>query len=85
MKNICTYNYILTSGKISDSMIEERSNCTEYCGYPEYKGDGYCDWENNNCGCEWDGGDCCGDCGYSYALIQVLRRLLYHGTVAEKM
>ena len=48
MKNICTYNYILTSGKISDSMIEERSNCTEYCGYPEYKGDGYCQGRRSN-------------------------------------
>merc|ERR1711881_640622 len=25
-----------------------------------YKGDGYCDDGNNNCGCEYDGGDCCG-------------------------
>ena len=25
-----------------------------------YKGDGYCDDPNNNCGCDWDGGDCCG-------------------------
>ena len=24
-----------------------------------WKGDGYCDDENNNPGCEWDGGDCC--------------------------
>ena len=24
-------------------------------------GDGECDDENNNCGCEWDGGDCCGN------------------------
>ena len=31
------------------------------CGFPEYKGDGYCDDENNNAGCEYDGGDCCGD------------------------
>ena len=26
-----------------------------------YKGDGYCDDPNNNCGCDWDGGDCCGN------------------------
>ena len=31
------------------------------CGSPEYKGDNFCDDENNNAGCEWDGGDCCGD------------------------
>ena len=23
------------------------------------KGNGNCNDENNNCGCEWDGGDCC--------------------------
>merc|ERR1711979_145605 len=25
----------------------------------KYKGDGNCDDENNNCGCDYDGGDCC--------------------------
>ena len=34
--------------------------CPGTCGYPDYKGDYYCDDENNNCACEWDGGDCCG-------------------------
>lgn len=29
------------------------------CVTLETKGDGYCDDENNNCGCGWDGGDCC--------------------------
>jgi len=31
------------------------------CGNQNWKGDNYCDDENNNSGCEWDGGDCCGD------------------------
>ena len=31
------------------------------CGSPQWKGDNYCDDENNNAECEWDGGDCCGD------------------------
>merc|ERR1712032_407750 len=31
------------------------------CGLVKYKGDGNCDDENNNAGCNWDGGDCCGD------------------------
>ena len=35
--------------------------CSSPCGFPNYKGDSYCDDENNNCGCEWDGGDCCGE------------------------
>ena len=34
--------------------------CTGSCGTPSWKGDDYCDDENNNCGCDWDGGDCCG-------------------------
>merc|ERR1711907_268255 len=29
------------------------------CGVIEYKGDGYCDDENNDAGCDFDGGDCC--------------------------
>ena len=37
------------------------SGCTGSCGSPNWKGDDWCDDENNNCGCEWDGGDCCGD------------------------
>merc|ERR1719219_1411108 len=27
----------------------------------EWKGDGYCDDDNNNAGCQFDGGDCCGN------------------------
>merc|ERR1711939_610605 len=34
--------------------------CPGHCGKPNYKGDGYCDVDNNNCGCAFDGGDCCG-------------------------
>jgi len=29
------------------------------CASPNWKGDGYCDDENNNAGCDYDGGDCC--------------------------
>ena len=31
------------------------------CARPQFKGDSYCDDENNNAACDWDGGDCCGD------------------------
>ena len=34
--------------------------CSDTCLLESWKGDYYCDDENNNCGCEWDGGDCCG-------------------------
>ena len=30
------------------------------CEYPDWIDDDYCDDDNNNEECEWDGGDCCG-------------------------
>merc|ERR1739848_276220 len=39
------------------------------CGSDHYEGDGDCDDENNNAGCDWDGGDCCASTsrrGYVY-------------------
>ena len=30
------------------------------CGLPQYKNDGFCDDRNNNAGCDYDGGACCG-------------------------
>jgi len=35
------------------------TGCNVGCRYESYQGDGYCDDENNICGCDWDGGDCC--------------------------
>merc|ERR1712072_1481943 len=29
------------------------------CAAPDWKGDGWCNLENNNAGCDYDGGDCC--------------------------
>merc|ERR1711907_624378 len=40
--------------------------CEGHCGSPNYKGDGNCDDNNNNCGCDYDGGDCCGKNGGQY-------------------
>ena len=37
------------------------SSDLDACDNPEWIGDGYCDDENNNAECNWDGGDCCGD------------------------
>ena len=36
------------------------NTCFDTCNNPTWKSDGFCDDANNNCGCEWDGGDCCG-------------------------
>ena len=30
------------------------------CIVPSWRGDNYCDDGNNNEGCDYDGGDCCG-------------------------
>eukprot|EP00903_Cladosiphon_okamuranus_P014618 g13556.t1 len=38
-----------------DVTIEDVENC----GYVEGKGNGFCDTENNNALCDYDGGDCC--------------------------
>ena len=36
-------------------------DCSGSCYRDGWKSDNWCDDGNNNCGCEWDGGDCCGD------------------------
>merc|ERR1712032_1814229 len=46
--------------KCLDPTITAMKKCDGHCAAPLYKGDGYCDDNNNNCGCAYDGGDCCG-------------------------
>jgi len=36
---------------------------TSACGNLWWKGDGWCDDVNNFAACDWDGGDCCHNCG----------------------
>jgi len=45
--------------KCKDPNNQSDPNCLGTCGAAKYKGDGNCDDENNNCGCGYDGGDCC--------------------------
>ena len=40
---------------------EKTSEAPSTCEKPDWKGDNYCDDENNVESCDWDGGDCCGD------------------------
>merc|ERR1712037_829214 len=40
-----------------------KQTCSQKCGSPAWTNDGICDDDNNNCGCGWDKGDCCGDSG----------------------
>jgi len=39
------------------------------CGSPKFKGDGHCDDDNNNLGCDYDGGDCCGKVSKKYCKV----------------
>jgi len=41
------------------SQMGETDITASGCGSPQWKGDNYCDDENNNEECEYDGGDCC--------------------------
>ena len=41
-----------------NSFFSKQIGCIN--GIIGYIGDGYCDDENNNAGCHFDGGDCCG-------------------------
>jgi len=45
---------------------KESSSCSGQCGSDDHKGDQFCDDDNNNCACGWDGGDCCGNNGNMY-------------------
>merc|ERR1712032_1195153 len=38
---------------------KKKCSSNNKCGAANYKGDGNCDDVNNNCGCDFDGGDCC--------------------------
>ena len=40
-----------------------RRACVGACEHDYWVGDGICDAGNNNCGCSYDGGDCCGSSG----------------------
>merc|ERR1712196_690356 len=47
----------------TECLCKQDGDCFGGCGSPNYIGDGFCDDGNNNCGCDWDQGDCCGDSG----------------------
>ena len=51
-----------TSTTITTTTTSTITTTTELsCENDFYKGDGHCDDGNNHEGCEWDGGDCCGE------------------------
>ena len=42
-------------------ILTQKIHVRTRCEDDNWKGDGYCDDGNNHEGCEWDGGDCCGE------------------------
>ena len=50
----CTYKHK------SDKCVKKIQG---FCGQEKFQGDGVCDDSNNNAGCSWDDGDCCGFSG----------------------
>merc|ERR1712072_1114306 len=57
------YNYCSDCSCLDPTPQTTGGYCTKGCGAGAYVGDGFCDDSNNNCGCDWDEGDCCGSSG----------------------
>ena len=53
------YSNVFSLVQCLDPLLS-KLKCDKKCGKPDYKKDSYCDDVNNHCGCDWDGGDCCG-------------------------
>ena len=62
-----TYISTTPQSTLQTSNTQTTTASSSGCYYPHRKGDGYCDDENNNADCEYDGGDCCGDNVITYA------------------
>ena len=52
------YYFYMKQKYCRNSFFSKQIGCIN--GIVSYIGDGYCDDENNNAGCHFDGGDCCG-------------------------
>merc|ERR1711881_425244 len=69
--NFCTYCLCLDPesfwyvNKITTAAVTQppttKYACDSECAKKNWVADTFCDDANNNCGCDWDGGDCCGD------------------------
>ena len=61
----CMWQYQIDSITFNHAQLQckcldpSKQNCKGTCGAEKFKGDGVCDDNNNNCGCDYDGGDCC--------------------------
>jgi len=59
--HFCTAKQILKNGACTckDPRYKPKGSCSRSCFVKQWAGDGNCDDQNNVCGCNWDGGDCC--------------------------
>jgi len=55
----CSHVCLHTVYRCRDCTFESTCPSDGDCGKAAWKEDGFCDDGNNNCGCNWDGGDCC--------------------------
>ena len=62
----CTYKHK------SDKCVKKIKG---FCGKEKFQGDGVCDDKNNNAGCSWDDGDCCGFSGKVSVTVRARVRL----------
>ena len=49
-----------TTTAVPPTNVRPRIGLPPTCGLPGLENDGFCDDENNNAECDYDGGDCCG-------------------------
>ena len=54
-----TSNCQESSGTTSGPITTTTTNILSGCGSPQWANDKWCDDENNNVNCNWDGGACC--------------------------
>ena len=64
---VCLLSLLRRYDKCTDCTCKQPDGCTAVCEHRAWFEDGYCDDGNNNCGCGWDGGDCCSlDANYNF-------------------
>ena len=53
------FSYDLAAESACSNITLPAKTCKEVGGRDDWVGDDYCDDENNNAECKFDGGDCC--------------------------
>ena len=59
LKEIPNFRSAMKSRSSIGGILSKLPTLRSGCAVPWWQGDKYCDDENNNADCNWDGGDCC--------------------------